>query len=93
MKVMPVAELGKRPGGQRSSLATQRLPPQGSAFVTSRLCVEEQEDELEGVREPDVMELSSRGKSRRCLSAVECSTEPAIRGSLRRHGNACSHFR
>ena len=52
---------------------------------------EDQESELEGLGEADVLELDGGGSGGEEVAVVERSAEPRIGRATRGHANACSH--
>ena len=65
--------------GAVAGVPAQRRPPEPLGVV------DQEEDELEGVREADEVELGGRGERDRWVAAVERAAEAAVGGALRGH--------
>jgi hypothetical protein len=65
--------------------AVAPMPAERSPLEAGRLRVEEKKDELQRIRQPDVLEVCRRRQGNCGIAGVECSTEPAVGGTLRGH--------
>jgi hypothetical protein len=65
--------------------AVAAVPAKRRPLEPCRLRLENQKQELEGVREPDVREVGGRGKRDVRVAAVERTTKAAVGGTLRSH--------
>ena len=68
------------------------MPAERSGSEPGRLFGEDQEGELEGFGEADVLEFNGSGSGGEEIAVVERSTEASVGRATRGHANACSHI-